>query len=303
MNQGSSLARVQQAGTLLLLAGGAAWFAWQWPSSPGAAVAGLLLCWFGYSLVLAFEFLVLRLVDGDESSVRATWSEIARAWLAETWLNAVIFAWRQPFRWNAVPDHVPARTAAPRRGVVLIHGFACNRGVWTPWLRELQRRGIPFVAVNLEPAFGPIENYGSIIEDAVQRVTQATGIAPVLLCHSMGGIAARAWMRARSGEQRVHHVITIGSPHRGTWFGRYSHAANGRQMAWQCEWLRELGAALPANGGALFTCWYSNCDNMVFPVETATLPGADNRLVRGPAHVELAFHPRVMAESLAIIER
>jgi triacylglycerol lipase len=40
---------------------------------------------------------------------------------------------------------------------------------------------------------------------------------------------------------------------------------------------------------------------MVFPVTTATIEGADNRLVEGPAHVELAYHPRVMAESLALV--
>jgi len=120
----------------------------------------------------------------------------------------------------------------------------------------------------------------------------------VLVCHSMGGVAARAWLRARSADARVHRIITIGSPHHGTWLGRFSHAANGRQMRLHSDWLRQLGSP-----GAVhkFTCWYSNCDNIVFPTATATLAGADNRLVQGVAHVELGFHPRVMAESLALI--
>jgi triacylglycerol esterase/lipase EstA (alpha/beta hydrolase family) len=182
--------------------------------------------------------------------------------------------------------------------MVLIHGFICNRGLWTPWLKELRQRGVPFVAVNLEPAFGSIDEYPPIIEAAVERVAQATGMPPVLVCHSMGGIAARAWLRATDGADRVHHVITIGSPHHGTWLARYSHLSNGRQMRIDSQWLAQLG--LPSETErARFTCWYSNCDNMVFPVTTATLPGADNRLVRGRAHVELAFDPQVMADSLA----
>ena len=56
-------------------------------------------------------------------------------------------------------------------------------------------------------------------------------------------------------------------------------------------------------GRGKFTCWYTNCDNIVFPASTATMPGADNRLVRGVAHVELAFHPQVMRDSMALIER
>jgi triacylglycerol esterase/lipase EstA (alpha/beta hydrolase family) len=147
--------------------------------------------------------------------------------------------------------------------------------------------------------FGSIDGYVPIVEAAVQRITQATGMAPVLVCHSMGGLAARAWLRANPAGGRVHHVITIGSPHHGTWLAQFSRLANGRQMQRRGEWLRRLEAGDARN--ASFTCWYSNCDNIVFPASTATLPGADNRLVRGVAHVALAFHPRVMDESLALI--
>ena len=54
-------------------------------------------------------------------------------------------------------------------------------------------------------------------------------------------------------------------------------------------------------GNDKFICWYTNCDNIVFPASTATLEGADNRLVRGVAHVELAFQREVMEQSLAIV--
>ena len=37
---------------------------------------------------------------------------------------------------------------------------------------------------------------------------------------------------------------------------------------------------------ANFTCWYSNCDNIVVPTSTAMLPGADNRLVTAQGHVQ-----------------
>jgi triacylglycerol lipase len=296
------IARMQQVGTALLAVAGVWWFASHWHASPPMAIAGLLLLWGGYTVVLAIEFVALRIAGRHDPAPRAGWGSLGRAWLAEAWLNALVFAWRQPFRWNAVPDHLPP-AARGGRGVVLIHGFVCNRGFWLPWLRELRARDIPFVAVNLEPAFGSIDGYAAIIDDAVRRVTQATGRPPVLVCHSMGGVAARAWLRTAGGEHRVHHVITIASPHHGTWFGRFSHAVNGRQMSLDGDWIRTLAQARPASGGAPFTCWYSNCDNMVFPVSTATLEGADNRLVCGPAHVELAFHPRVMMESIAIVGR
>ena len=39
------------------------------------------------------------------------------------------------------------------------------------------------------------------------------------------------------------------------------------------------------------TCFYSHCDNIVFPPVTATLQGADNRHLPGVAHVQMADHP------------
>src|SRR6185369_11352998 len=179
--------------------------------------------------------------------------------------------------------------------------FVCNRGFWTPWLKELRTRDHLFIAVNLEPVFGSIDEYVPIIEQAVRRITDVTGLPPVLVCHSMGGLAARAWLCAMAADARVRQVITIGSPHHGTWLARFSHLTNGRQMRQDSEWLRRLERSGDAKRNALFTCWYSNCDNIAFPASTGTLASADNRLVRGAAHVDLGFHPQVMAESLARI--
>lgn len=303
MQRGSSLARFQRALVLFLAGAAVGWFAWQWRASPVLALGAFAVIWAGLALVLGAEFLALGVVGRADPAPRPTGRQLAGAWLASTWLNAVVFGWWQPFRWNAIPDQVPAAPAVPpRRGVLLVHGFVCNRGFWMPWLKVLRERGVPFIAVNLEPAFGSIDDYPPIIDDAVQRLTQATGMAPLLVCHSMGGVAVRAWLRKAGAAARVHHVVTIGSPHRGTWIGRFSRVANGRQLALGNEWIEELGRAVPGGAGARFTCWYSNCDNMVFPVSTATLPGADNRFVPGAGHLALAYRPEVIARALALLE-
>ncbi len=299
MRSHSKLARIQQVSTVTVAACALAWLTWQWPQSPLRAVLGSVLIAMAYSVFLAIEFVALRFVQTGAAAPRPRWGDLARAWWAETVAAAVVFSWRQPFCWRQAPDQLDvAPGTGPLRGAVFVHGFVCNRGLWTPWLKELHRRGHPFVAVNLEPVFGSIDDYADIIDEAVEQVARASGMAPVLVCHSMGGLAVRAWLRAKSANARVHRIITIGSPHHGTWLARYSHVRNGRQMRLDSEWLRRLEA--PAEGGK-FTCWYSNCDNIVFPVATATLEGADNRLILGAAHVDLAFHPRVMAESLALI--
>ncbi|MED5622131.1 esterase/lipase family protein [Ideonella sp. BN130291] len=295
------LARLQQLIVLTLLLATGAWLAhWAAAGRPLLAVGGALLMVFGYALVLGFEFMVLRLAHGTDPAPRASGFQLLRAWWGEVITAPSVFYWRQPFRSRAEPDHLPAH-ARGRRGVLLVHGFVCNRGLWNPWMRRLRADGIPFVAVNLEPVFGSIDRYDDIVEAGLRQLEAATGVQPVIVAHSMGGLAVRAWLRRTGNDERVQRVFTIGTPHHGTWLGRYSRTTNTRQMRLGGEWLRQLASAEPPARYQRFTCFYSHCDNIVFPPSTATLPGADNRHIVGWSHVHLAFHPQVFEAVMRLL--
>jgi triacylglycerol lipase len=301
MPRTSQLARFQQVLTLSLVLAAAGWIAWRWPQEPVRALLGGLAILATGPIVLFIEFIFLGLFGGSPEVPAPSWPQIARAWFAESCDLYRVFHWRQPFRWDELDDYLLAE-ASGRTGVVLVHGFFCNRGIWTPWMREFRRRGIPYVAVNLEPVFTPIDDYAPIVGAAIERVRQATGEPPVVVAHSMGGLATRAWLRAPGHGEQIRHFVTIGSPHAGTGIARFSHLPNGRQMRRGCEWLGELARQETGTACPPTTCWYSNCDNIVFPADTATLPGADNRLVQGLAHVDLAFHAPVLAHTLTLVE-
>jgi pimeloyl-ACP methyl ester carboxylesterase len=288
------LARIQQVIVLLIVAvglGGAV-FAFQ-VGKPAWALAAPLLFVGGYLAALGFEFAWLRASYDPGSPDRPTIRQLLLAWLEEAAIASRVFGWRQPFRASAVPDHVPA-AARGRRGVVLVHGFFCNRGLWNPWLERLAAEGIPCVAVTLEPPFGSIDRYVESIDAAVHRLESATGNAPVLVGHSMGGLAIRAWRALGNREGRFHRIVTIGSPHRGTAVARHARTRNGLEMQLGSPWLEALGSAEGDGSHDRFTCFWGHCDNIVFPTRGATLPGADNRHVAGTPHVAMAFHPDVL---------
>lgn len=289
------LARLQQITTLGLLAAAIAWAAYFiGADSPGLAVGGAMFIVFVYALVMAVEFAMLHALNRTDPAPPATLRQLVGAWWGEVHTAPRVFCWRQPFRANAVPDHLPA--GSRRRGVVFVHGFICNRGLWTPMMRRLREHDVPFVAVNLEPVFGPIERYAEIIEAGVRKIEAATGQPPVIVAHSMGGLATRAWLDAYQADSRVHRVITIGTPHRGTYLGRFGFAPNTRQMRLSSDWQRALAAREPAHRYMKFICFYGHCDNIVFPASTATLPGAENRHIAGIAHVHMAHHDDVFKE-------
>ncbi|VTU36083.1 acetoin dehydrogenase E2 subunit dihydrolipoyllysine-residue acetyltransferase [Variovorax sp. RA8] len=293
------VARLQQCIVLAWLLAAAGWVGGWWPHARGVAVGGLLTLSLAHAGFLALEFIASYHVSRRDPLGRATAVQCARAWAAESRTALRVFCWQQPFRFHAEPDYVPERSG--RRGVVLLHGFLCNRGFWNPWLRELRASGHAFIAVDLEPVFGSIDHYATTLDEAISRVTAATGRSPVLICHSMGGLAARAWLRS-ADVARVHRIVTIGTPHRGTWLARFGRTVNGRQMRLDGEWLQQMESACSSAREVPFTCWYSNCDNIVFPTSSATLPGADNRLVPGRGHVEMAFVSSLRQQTLALLD-
>jgi pimeloyl-ACP methyl ester carboxylesterase len=298
----SRLARRLQVSCALVFALAAGWCAWRWPHSPLQALAGAAFVLAVPSLVLAIELGIVRLVGTAHADIPApSVLQLVRAWASEVRHFHHAFCWRQPFRWRAAADTLDDRCHG-RTGVVLVHGFMCNRGFWTLWLQRLAAQGRACIAVNLEPVYGSIDGYAQTIDEAVRHVAALTGRPPLLVAHSMGGLAARAWWRVRGRGNTIAHLVTIGSPHGGTWLARLSTRANGRQMRLRNRWLQALAADEKRRPLPAATCWYSNCDNVVFPAATAMLPLGENRFLAGQAHVALAFHPAVLAHCLQVLD-
>jgi triacylglycerol lipase len=271
------------AGVLLFVAA----LYWGWNS--GRPLLGALLALAVLSLhpvVLAIEFVLAAASRGADPTPLPTLRQWVRAWWGEVRQVPRVFLWRQAFFAHRVPDHLPAESEG-RRGVLMVHGFVCNRGLWSPWLLRLRALGVPAVAVSLEPVFGSIDHCIAAVEAGVRRLEQATGMAPVIVAHSMGGLVLRRWWAELGNESRVHHAVTIGTPHQGTALARLAFSANGRQMRVGSAWLQALAAREPPGRSARFTCFYGHCDNIVFPPAAATMPGADNRHLAGTAHVDL----------------
>ena len=265
-------------------------------------------CWIGlYALVLghptllAVEMLVARRIAARHGAARARWRDMPGALFGEWKESTAIFGWRMPWRSNAVDDHLP-RTSRGLRGVVFIHGYICNRGLWNPWMKRLHKLDRAYVAVSLEPVFASIDDFIPQVERAVRRIETATGLAPVIVAHSMGGLVARAWLRSRAAHKRsdgtdeAARLITIGTPHRGTWLAGLAVAANARQMRVDSAWMKALAAREPPTLPGLITSWWSECDQIVYPPPTGAFPGSEAKQLRGVGHIALTAREEIWNE-------
>lgn len=209
--------------------------------------------------------------------------------------------WYLPFDALAVRADPPFSRGGPTP-VLLVHGYMSSRGYWAPLVRWLEERGVTNLHVpNFTSAFSTIERLADELHEEIERIAAGTGHERVVLvCHSMGGLAARLYMRER-GEKRVARLITLASPHHGTALAILGLGEHGRQMRRGSAFLDALAESEAARPPAVPTLSiYSVHDNLVAPQDTSRLPWARNVAVAGLGHVALIasgrVHPQLLEE-------
>lgn len=180
--------------------------------------------------------------------------------------------------------------------VLLLHGYGANSGYWAHLTPLLDAACISHASVDLEPVAAGIDDYAPLVERHVQALCAATGAGQVaIVAHSMGGLVARAWMRAY-GHARVARVLTLGTPHHGTAMARFGLGPSAFQMRPGSEWLRALDAGEDGAVRTLVTSIFTHHDNIIAPQTSSRLAGARNVELGGVGHVALGRDARVLAE-------
>jgi hypothetical protein len=214
-----------------------------------------------------------------------------REWRAVLATNLFCFPWER-YALRRDPEATPGG-AIP---VILVHGYFSNRGYFRALVRALEARGVaPIFAPNLSATFATIERFSEELHAEIERIAAAAGQAQVILvCHSMGGLGARAYL-CRYGAARVRKLVTIASPHHGTVHARFGSGENARQMLRGSRFIGELcereGERGPECG---VTSIYTPHDNLVSPQDTSVLAWARNIAIPGRGHIDILSAPELV---------
>lgn len=228
-----------------------------------------------------------------------TWPGIIRLFSGEFCATMVCSSWAMPFQRFDKRLFTDSATLP----VLLIHGYGCNSGYWHWMSKALCDAHITHYAVDMEPVFGSIDGYAPLVHEAVQRLISESGHhSIVIVAHSMGGLAARAYLRD-FGCEHVAKVITLGTPHHGTTIANFGIGINCGEMNWlgraeegtSSEWLQKLAATETPSLRAAILSIYSHHDNIVSPQISSHLPNAENIAISGIGHVALALDSSVQA--------
>lgn len=104
---------------------------------------------------------------------------------------------------------------------IFIHGFTANSAYLSTMMQEFVDNGIVALAFNY-PSYDGIDSAAAELSDALKAMDKladgdiSKARKVVLVCHSMGGLVARAFISFNGGNQFVSKVVTLGTPHDAT---------------------------------------------------------------------------------------
>ncbi|MEU5881199.1 alpha/beta hydrolase [Spirillospora sp. NPDC047279] len=116
-----------------------------------------------------------------------------------------------------------AAWSSPSDPIVVIGGIDAHQSsldAMTVALRAQGFRAFPMQLSGRPPGVAPIPESAQAVADKVAEVRKETGSSRVsLVGHSMGGLAARHYLKFLGGQGQVSTYVSVGTPHRGEWLG------------------------------------------------------------------------------------
>lgn len=210
-----------------------------------------------------------------------------------------------------LPPHTATLPTGPGLShppAVLLHGFVDNRSVFVLLRRSLARHGWRHLeCLNYSPLTCDIRAAADLLGRHIEEICARTGHREVdIVGHSLGGLIARYYVQRLGGDERVHTLVTLGSPHAGTVTARLVPVQLCRQLRPGSDLYVEL--AEPADRcRTRFVAYWSDLDQMILPHGNARLDHPDlyvrNVRVHGVGHMSLPLDGQVVHEISAVLSQ
>ena len=183
--------------------------------------------------------------------------------------------------------------------LIFVHGLGGNRGAFLlmAWYLRLQGRRRSY-KIHFESGQS-FDEMAEALARFVCDVKKVTGEKKVeIVAHSMGGIVARLAIHEHRLTKSVKTLITLGTPHRGTYPARFANTNLTRELRPDSDLMSRLVKRPWPRRVRGVTFWSRN-DLFVLPAESAAAEGTEQIEVTPFTHYSYLIDPK----SWAAVER
>lgn len=176
--------------------------------------------------------------------------------------------------------------------LLFVHGLGGGRGDFAPmawYLRFMGRRRSYSIRFT---GSGDLAARGAELAAFVEEVLTITGESQVdIVAHSLGGVTARVAILDHGLGRKVRRLVTLGSPHGGTFAARLGNTPVTRDLRPDSDFLTLLASRPLPRSIKTTSCWSSG-DLVIMPPESAALPGTSQVDLTPMTHYGYLIHPK-----------
>ena len=197
-------------------------------------------------------------------------------------------------------DPLARRTPRPAKPVVLfVHGWNASATTWTTMIGRFKKDGwqsSELAAFSYNTAVSNATT-AAIIAQKVDSIRTAKGVPQVaIVTHSMGALSARYYVRNLGGDGKVSALVTLGGTNHGTTTAQFCFQTSCQEMWPNSSFLTALNSTDETWGTPRYATWWSPCDEVINPDDSALLSGAVNTQTACITHSQLHEDATVYAQ-------
>ncbi len=181
--------------------------------------------------------------------------------------------------------------------LLLVHGYLHPSAVWIHLMHRLQKAGFgPIYTLKMGNPFDSIAEYAErLSEKAFQIFNETKNPNLILIGHSMGGLVSAYYATKLDEKDLVTHVITIGSPLKGTDVAKIGIGKCTNEMTFHSDFTEELVKEMQKEKKVKFFHIGSKTDQLVIPYTSSFVIEEPSRslLLEGVGHIGLLFSRKV----------
>lgn len=187
---------------------------------------------------------------------------------------------------------------------ILVPGFRDNARILRRLVTVLNKAGLNPYPISPQPSDGAV----GIDVLATQLATQIEAAfgpdqAINLVGFSMGGLICRTYVQKLGGISRTRRLITLATPHQGTWSAYTYNRPACLQMRPGSRFLADLNEDISALEQLNFISIWTPLDLTILPAKSSCLLVGETIPIVSPFHGTLLFDPRILRMIVDILRQ
>jgi triacylglycerol lipase len=180
----------------------------------------------------------------------------------------------------------------PHYPIIFVHGYNASSATWLTMVSRFKIDGYTDAELLNWSYDYRLSNAttASTLKAKIDSVLAASGAHHVdIITHSMGALSARYVVRnlLPLGDRRVDAIVTLGGTNHGTATAFGCTPISCSEMRLYSSFVTKLNSTDETWGTPRYGTWWSSCDEVIYPTNSARLSGAINTQTACIRHSQL----------------